>query len=662
MTIAPNYRTYLFLFCFLSSLFVHQAIQAQARIEGTVTHNGKPLSGADVVIINSAGTEKAFVTNSAGAFSYNFPPNEEYDISITKVGFTEFQIIYSTMGLDGDEAKKFKSLSKPVAELFELPADQASISKLNAILNKPLLSYYYNSEEKKMDSDAILEQSLSESLTKVAKLVGTQSSTIETNYKNAIAKGDAAVLSKNYELAKSSYNEAIAAKPSEQYPKNKLTEIDKLIADAEAKGKADAAEKERLAKEKELAAAAAKEKAAKDKALAEAAAKEKAEKDKALAAEQTAKLAAEQAEKDRIAKEKAAAAKATADAAEAERLAKEKEKADALAKAKAEQDKAAAEQAAKLAAEQAEKDRIAKEKAAAAKATADAAEAERLAKEKEKADALAKAKAEQDKAAAEQAAKLAAEQAEKDRLAKEKALADKAAADKVEAERLAMEKEKADALAKVKAEQDKAAADQAAKLAAEQAEKDRLAKEKALAEKAAADKAEAERLAKEKEKADAIAKAKADAEKAAADLAEKERLAKEAELKALQAKYESALAKGDSCVKAKNYELAKTAYLNAGSLKPKEETPGNKLKELDALMETEKRSQYTNELAKKYPQGVTEEVSKEGNAKVTTRIVVKGNTGDKYVRKETSFGAVYYFKNDVTITEAEYLKNTEGKK
>lgn len=546
MITTPIKKIYIFAICStFCLLFTHNSF-AQARIEGTVTHNGKPLSGADVLIINSAGTEKALTTNSAGAYSFNFPPNEEYDIAISKVGFTQFQIIYSTMGLTGDDAKKFKSLHKPVSELFELPSDQATILKLNAVLDKPLLSYYYNSEKHTVDSDEILEQSLSESLTKVAKLAGTQSGTIETNYKNAIAKGDAAMLSKSYETARTAYTDATGIKPGEQYPKSKLVELDKLLADADAKAKADAAEKERLAKEKELAVLAAKDKAEKDKALADAAAKEKAEKDKALAASNAEKAAAEQAEKDRLAKEKAAAAKALADAAEADRLAKEKEKADALAKAKSEQDKAAAEQAAKL--------------------------------------------------------------------------------------------------------------------AAEQAEKDKLAKEKALADKAAADKVEADRLAKEKEKADAIAKAKADADKAAADLAEKDRLAKEAEVKALQAKYENAIAKGDSCVKAKNYELAKSSYLNAGSLKPKEETPNAKIKEVDALIEKEKQAQYTNELAKKYPQGVTEEISKEGNAKITKRIVVKGNTGDMYIKKETSFGAVYYFKNEATITEAEYVKNTEGKK
>ena len=65
-------------------------------------------------------------------------------------------------------------------------------------------------------------------------------------------------------------------------------------------------------------------------------------------------------------------------------------------------------------------------------------------------------------------------------------------------------------------------------------------------------------------------------------------------------------------------------------------------------------------MAKKYPQGVTEEKEKEGNANITKRIVVKGNTGNLYVKKETGFGATYYFKDGATITETEYIKNTEG--
>ena len=180
--------------------------------------------------------------------------------------------------------------------------------------------------------------------------------------------------------------------------------------------------------------------------------------------------------------------------------------------------------------------------------------------------------------------------------------------------------------------------------------------------KAIADAAENERLEKEKAKADEIAKQKADADKAAAESAEKDRLAKEAEAKALLEKYNSSLAKGDSAFKVKSYDVAKSFYTSAATLKPQETIPADKIKEVDKLITAEKQSQYTNELARKYPQGITEEISKEGNTKVTKRIVVQGNKGNLYIKKETGFGAVYFFKDDVTITETEFIKNTESVK
>ena len=36
-----------------------------------------------------------------------------------------------------------------------------------------------------------------------------------------------------------------------------------------------------------------------------------------------------------------------------------------------------------------------------------------------------------------------------------------------------------------------------------------------------------------------------------------------------------------------------------------------------------------------------------------------GIEGHLYVRKETSFGAIYFFKDYVPITETEYLRDTE---
>ncbi len=84
----------------------------------------------------------------------------------------------------------------------------------------------------------------------------------EEQYKAAIAKGDAALAKQNFDEAKTAYNQALNIKPNESYPKNKIAEIDKLIAEKAAKEKAEA---EARAKEEQYKAAIAKGDAAFEK-------------------------------------------------------------------------------------------------------------------------------------------------------------------------------------------------------------------------------------------------------------------------------------------------------------------------------------------------------------------------------------------------------------
>jgi hypothetical protein len=585
MIISEQRYKYLIIFCVsaLIILFSNASSFAQFnfKVEGMVKEDGKPLPGAVVSIYDFENVKvKEITTTASGLWSYNLKTDEEYNIFITKPGYITVKVMYSTIGIAPADAKKFKGVSNPQVEIFPLPEDQKLVAKLTETLNKPYLSYYYNSENNTMTGDELHNQSMQQDMLKIQKLVdgpkaaGKEAAELQARYTEAITKADKALASKNYTLAKEGYNEALNLKSSEVYPKSKLAEIDKLIADAAAKEKADkdkaqadATEKERLAKEKaEKDKAAAEAASAKEKALAEAAAKAKAEKDKA---------AADAAEKDRLAKEKLAA--------------------DA-AKAKAEKDKAAADAA--------EKDRLAKEKIAA-----DAAEKDRLAKEN-----AAAAAAERDRLAKEKADKDAAE---KDRLAKEKALADE-------------------------------------KAAKDKAEKDRIAAEVAAKEKAEKEKADAEAVEKAR-----IAKEKAEKEKAIADAAEAERLKKDEEKRKFEQKYKSFITKGDSAFTANNFPVAQTAFTEASAMKPSEIYPKEKLKQIET--EIANAELFKNDLAKKYPLGVTEEKVKEGNNNITRRIVVTGNKGVLYVKKETSFGTVYYFKDGSPITELQWSKETEVK-
>lgn len=322
--------------------YIPVSAQFSCRLEGEVVYDGKPLSSAVVSLYNSSGKEKEVLTNTEGTFSFSLKPNEEYNIFITKQGFTKSEIIFSTLGFSEEGGKKYKGVSPLKIELFKLPPDEASVLKINEILSTPIMSFYYDSDKNVIVSDESLDEALQEGLAKIQNLVeeGNKkidpATALEKEYQKEILNANKLFEARKYEEAKLAYTKASALKPNETYPKARILEVDKMISNAKERErlslentKAEAAEKERIAKEKELAAAAAeKDRLAKEKELADVT-----------------------AEKTRIAKEKAMTEKA-----EAERLAKEKEVVDA-----------------------AERERITKEKA-----VADAAEKERLAKEEEK--------------------------------------------------------------------------------------------------------------------------------------------------------------------------------------------------------------------------------------------------------------------------------------
>jgi len=595
----------------LSVLFICIAATAFAQftVNGVVKQDLKPLQGAVVSIYNFNNEKvKELITTATGSFSYQLKYDEEYNFFITKPGYITVKVIYSTIGMSAEDAKKVKGSSNPEITLFELPQDATLLAKITETFRKPYLSYYYSPDDFKMVSDEDIALQMQKDFAVIQKQAndeknkGAAAAEIEAKYKNAVSKADQALAAQNYKAAKDAYNEALAVKPSEAYPKTKIAEIDKTIADNAAKEKS-AKEKELNDKYNAAIAKADKLLGTKDYAGAKTAYNE------ALAVK-----SAEQYPKDKIKEiELALADIAAKEKADKDKLAKEKEINDKYAAAISKADAAMFTKNYDIA-------KLAYNEALTLKPT------EQYPKEKVAAiDKLIAENLEKDKAAKE---KAEAEAAEKARIAKEKADAEAA-----EKERIAKEKAIADAAA---------------------AEKAKLAKEKADAEAA-----EQARIAKEKAEADAALKEKLAKEKAAAEAAEKERIAKEEEKKAFERKYKQVLSKGDSAFVAKDFEKAKKAYNEAIELKPEDDYPKNKLKEIDVQIAN--ADLYKNELAKKYPVGVTEEIVKEGNTTVTRRIVVTGYKGVLYEKKETNFGAVYYFKDGTPITEQEFKKNTELK-
>lgn len=647
--------------------------QTNYKIDGVVKENGKALQGAVVSINNFNGEKvKDILTVATGTFSFALKADEEYTIIVTKEGYISVKLLYSTIGMSEDEAKKLKGSSNPEIILFPLPSEPKLLLRTKEFVNKPLASCYFSSDDVKMICDDDEYNSMLEKLKKLEqdafeeKNKDALAAQKETKYKTTIASADKEFDAKNYAAAKALYTEAAALKPQEQYPKDKVNQCSKLISEI--------AQNEKQAKEKEI----------NDKYYAVI-----AKADKALAAkdyvgakqaysEASGIKATEQYPKDKIKEIDALTAAAAAkDKAEKDKLAREKDIADKYNAAIAKGDAAMfsknytaaktayAEAMAFKPSEQYPKDKIAE----ADKLITEAAQKDKEAKEKEISDKYNAAISRADKLLAAKDYKAAQiaytdansvkpnEQYPKDKLAEiTKIIAENEAKDKAAAEAAAKEKER---LAKEKEINDKYAAaitKADAAFATKKYSEAKTAYNEALAIKpsetqlkdkiAECDKfaAEAERLAKEK---------------ATAEAAEKERLKKEEEKRAFEKKYQQIIATADSALFAKNFDLAKTSYSTAIAMKTEDNYPKEQLKKVEAnKLEYESMK---NELAKKYPVGVTEEIVEEGKTKITKRIVVIGNKGVLYEKKETGFGATYYFKDGVAISEQTFEKDTKKK-
>ena len=139
--------------------------------------------------------------------------------------------------------------------------------------------------------------------------------------------------------------------------------------------------------------------------------------------------------------------------------------------------------------------------------------------------------------------------------------------------------------------------------------------------------------------------------------------------KAQEEKYNKLITQADKDFTAKNYSGAKRNYLEALKVKPDEEHPTQRLDEIKELManlgkpdtpkddEKEAPDEFMSELAKKYPQGITEEIIEEDNKKIIRRIVVEGNSGNEYKKVVHNWGGKYFFKNGKSISE--YVFNME---
>ncbi len=160
--------------------------------------------------------------------------NEKYAAIIAKADKEFATKNYDVAKLDYFEAQKYKPAENyPKTKIAEIDNIIAYDTKIR-IANSELGSKLY--EQALADYQAAStfkpkEQYPKDKIAEIQALLAAKSEEGDINkqYRDAIAKADNAMSSKNYEEAKLAYNEALKIKPGEAYPQMQITEAQKAI-------------------------------------------------------------------------------------------------------------------------------------------------------------------------------------------------------------------------------------------------------------------------------------------------------------------------------------------------------------------------------------------------------------------------------------------------
>ena len=591
------------------------------EVNGKVQKGNKPAGAVNIEITSPGVATQNIVSKENGKFDFKLDLQKNYLIKFSKGGLVSKVIEFNTK-LPPDQADIIYEYPFNV-ELFD---DLGGISK-NDAMTKPVARIAYNpTYENFMDDENYTRQikSQQDQARKAAEEIHKQQEKQRLDSLNKLWSDS---------LARSKSNEAkLLAEKGEQERLRKEQE----------KARNDSIDKVNAASLAAAAAAAAKQKARLDQlALEEAKANSLAETREKARLDSIARADAEKARQDfqSAAREKASLdslERVTAEKNRRDSLQAVKEAAAALLKQEAEakqRDKSRLDSINQAEAALKARQKFVTDSLALAKQDEDRRlqkeEAMRKAEDKQRLDSLAKAEAESNRK--NEAAKLR----EKNKAAQDKKLADDLARQQLESKRKqdsmavvkAREKITADSIAQAKMLDDKKAK-----------EEEEIRRQQALLNKARQD-STARANAEQKQKAEEDRQ-----RKIAEDKAKQEALAIQQREQALKDEADRK-AKVLAEIEAKKKLLSKSNTVEGNTTPPpKTVAPVPKIRDSD------------------YREGVTDETINESNRIIYRTVVKKDGTAFNYQKIAYNWGGVFYFKNDVSITESSFNQDIKNAK
>lgn len=193
------------------------------------TYNQK-MANAEVVIYKNGAPYKKLTTDDKGRLFVQVPLGVDYKVEFKKNGYVTKHIIIDTKNIPSEDASYGFEYPMEVNLFEDIPEiDFSILQKPVAILKFDNKTGFF--EYDKDYTNSILKQleELKKAYQEKMKALAEQRKKMEAEYNAAINAGNKAFNEKKYAEAKAQFEKALSIKPNEIYPANKIKEIEELL-------------------------------------------------------------------------------------------------------------------------------------------------------------------------------------------------------------------------------------------------------------------------------------------------------------------------------------------------------------------------------------------------------------------------------------------------
>ncbi|NMD01254.1 MAG: hypothetical protein GYA62_16250, partial [Bacteroidales bacterium] len=188
------------------------------KISGQVKSGKSKISNANINLFENSNKISSTVSSTNGDFTFNLDYDKLYTIEISATDYASKKVLVDTKIPEKDLIYKYTF----TVELFQ-KVDGVDYSALN----KPVTKIVYNSEADAFDYDLPYTESMRKQIEQITSQI---ESVKKQSYNQIVAKADEKFKNQEYEDAITLYEKAIDIDPYNDYPDKQIMQCEKLIA------------------------------------------------------------------------------------------------------------------------------------------------------------------------------------------------------------------------------------------------------------------------------------------------------------------------------------------------------------------------------------------------------------------------------------------------